>query len=164
MIGRSSRWWCAVGVALACVVALSGCCAYRCLRYGSVIDTFERYVIVGYDRSPKCPIPGDRIARLVTPGEPLPIWVRCVFRDNVCKPVKNVVVSFAVVDSFGADVQMGAGDVTLSPTSLKTVGDGFGETVVHFATSLQGHYRIRATYSDKDAVRSSYGPVIIVQR
>jgi hypothetical protein len=148
----------------ACVLCLNACCSWRARRYGTVLGTFERYVIVGYDASPHCPLPRDGMPRLVAPSEQLKVWVRAVYRDHVNQPVPDVSVSLSLVDSFGTDIPTNFPEFSIKPRTVTTTKDGYSSSPIVFVTSQQGHYRIKATYKDKNAQGVSYGPLLIVQR
>jgi hypothetical protein len=153
--------WCVLIVA--CALTMNGCCSWRARRYGTVLGTFEQYVIVGYDVNPHCPTPKEGIPRLVAPTEPLRVWVRAVYRDHVDRPVPDVFVSVGLVNSFGDDIPANTPEFSIRPDTVKTLKDGYSSAPIIFTTSQQGHYRIKATYKDKNAQGVSYGPLVIVQ-
>jgi hypothetical protein len=155
-------------------IASSGClgfrnpqlqCQRRANRFGTVTDAFERYVIVGYDNRLCCPIPGKAgPPRIISPGTPITVWVRAVYRDAVNKPANGVDVTISLVDSFGANVDLAQQDILVEPRMVRTGQDGyyFGSIVV--LPRKPGHFRVKASYRDKEADAYSYGPSLIVQQ
>lgn len=163
----------AVGI-IAAVVAISCffigfrhsqlACNLCAKRYGAVPDSFERYVIVGYDNKPFCPMPGaPDTPRIIKPGQPITIWVRAVYRDAVNKPVGGVSVDLSLVDAFGTDVKAAEPEFLLQPQTVRTDKDGFYYGAIVLIAQHQGHFRIKASYEDKNADARSYGGIILVQ-
>ncbi len=110
-----------------------------------------------------CPIPREGTPQLIGPSEPLKVWVRAVYRDHVNLPVQDTTISLGLVDSFGTDIPIDGRDFSISPQEITTMTNGYSVPIV-FLTSQQGHYRIKASYRDKNSQGVSYGPLLIVQR
>ena len=142
----------------------SALCNRRARKYGTVPNTFERYVIVGHGDKPRCPIPGTpQTPELVPPGQPVTIWFRAVYKDAVNKPVGGVEISVSLVDDFGSAIPVVPPMYYLQPAKVSTAADGFYFGSVVFISQNPGHFRIKAQYTDKNANATTYGEVIIVQ-
>ncbi|WP_175783425.1 hypothetical protein [Burkholderia ambifaria] len=140
-------------------------CGLRAKRYGTVSNSIQRYVIVGYGDKPACPLPGEAPAYEVKIGQPITVWVRSIYYDNVTMPASDTAVTLELVNAFGKAVAAQPPDFMLNPTSISTnasVAKGFYGGSIVFVAQKPDVYRIKASYKDRELDAYSLGPLIIV--
>jgi hypothetical protein len=135
---------------------LTGCCAHHAARLAPVHDTFQSYLVIGFNEPCKCTLPWRDKPLLTDRGKVVKLWIRSVNRDVLLKPEPKMEVHFDVVDEFGAPAP------AFAYAGVVTTGlDGFGR-LPDLKPAMLGSIRVRATYQDRSAVRAVYSPPIIV--
>ncbi len=138
---------------------MAGCCARRAVRLAPVPDALQSYVIIGFNKPCKCPLPWREKPLLLDKGKAALIWIRSVHRDALLKPEADKEVHYEAINDFGESM----GQQLSYFGTITTDKEGFGQ-LPEFRPQKIGTYRIKVDFKDRFTRKVVYSESIIVIR